>query len=35
MLGKHELAGDNNVYAQSKEFFGNTNAGNQTINFQY
>lgn len=35
MLGKHELAGDNNVYTTSKEFFQNPNAGHQTINFQY
>jgi len=35
MLGKHELAGDNNLYTQSKEFFGTPNAGHQTINFQY
>jgi len=35
LLGKHELANDNNVYTQSKDFFGNTNAGHQTINFQY
>ena len=35
MLGKHELASDNNVYTQSKDFFANPNAWHQTINFQY
>lgn len=35
ILGKHELATDNNIYNQSKEFFWNTNTGHQTISFQY
>ena len=35
MLGKHQLAWDNNVYAQSKDFFGNPDAGHQTIAFNY
>jgi hypothetical protein len=35
LLGKHELAGDNQVYTQSKGFFGNAQSGHQTINFNY
>jgi len=35
VLGKHELAGDNNVYTQSKDFFQNPNTAHQTVNFSY
>jgi len=35
LLGKHELAADNNMYTQSKTFFQNPNAGHQTITFNY
>ncbi len=35
VLGKHELAGDNNIYTQSKDFFQNPNTANQTITFNY
>ena len=35
LLGKHELASDNNVYTQSKTFFWNPNAAHQTITFNY
>lgn len=35
MLGKSDLAGNNDIYTQSKDFFGNPDAGNQTITFNY
>jgi hypothetical protein len=35
VLGKHDLASNNDVYTTSKEFFQNPDAANQTITFNY
>lgn len=35
VLGKHELATDNNVYTTSKDFFQNPNTAHQTVIFNY